>query len=612
MLRLRLLYGLLTIILLLWGVGAASYILLRDSADRFEARIRKNETRLHDNYRVIDAAQTTRTLTATVNSLYLSSLAAPATAEPMERATYDAIKKQLQAQLEVIRLDANRDERWAGVVTRLDQVFDSYFGGYETFFKNTAVEQSERANLLRFMSTQTQRLTDLTENVLTLGEEKMMRHSPPFPDESAKNSLFIVTFVLVGTFIAGLFYFQLIRYLVDPVSALHRSIDEIRKGNFELTLPQPGRGNEFSKVVSAFNDMAAELKTRRGESEENLSRANLVNSAILEAIPSPVFVLGDDTGIVQINPAAEILTDQLGMHGRLPLKIQRILDDCRSTQAHFLPEDPREALLFRINEEEFYYLPRIFRFESETAGHSGWAVLLHNVTRIRWLDDLKTNLLATVSHEIKTPMTGIRMVLHLLLEERTARLDDMQRIMVTSANEDCERLLATLNTLLDLSRAESGATHLVCVPTSLQESLARSARLYAATAESAGVTIEMEESETNFPAVLADPLRLDEVLNNLVSNAVKHSPRGGKVTLRISKPDPEHLRGSIIDEGPGIPEESQSRIFERFYRAPDQKSEGVGLGLFISREIMRAHEGRIGLRERTENLTEFYIDVLLA
>ncbi len=612
MLRLRLLYGLLTIILLLWGVGAASYILLRDSASRFEARIRKNETRLHDEYRVIDAAQTTRTLTVTVNSLYLPSLAGPAPAEPMDRGTYDDLKKQLQAQLEIIRLDANHDERWAGVVTRLDQVFESYFGGYETIFKNTAVEQTERANLLRFMSTQTQRLTDLTENVLTFGEERMLRLSPPVGDESAKNSLFIGTFVLVGTFVAVLIYFQLIRYLVDPVSALHRSIDEIRKGNLELVLPQPGRGNEFSKVVSAFNDMAAELKTRRGESEENLSRANLVNSAILEAIPSPVFVLGDDSGIVQINPAAEQLTEQLGVHGRLPLKIQRILDDCRSTHAHFLPEDPREALLFRINEEEFYYLPRIFRFQSETTGHSGWAVLLHNVTRIRWLDDLKTNLLATVSHEIKTPMTGIRMVLHLLLEERSARLDDMQRIMVTSANEDCERLLATLNTLLDLSRAESGATHLVCVPTSLPDSLARSARLYAATAEAEGITIEMEESETNFPEVLADPLRLDEVLNNLVSNAVKHSPSGGKIILRISKPDPEHLRASVIDQGPGIPEESQSRIFERFYRAPDQKSEGVGLGLFISREIMRAHEGRIGLRERTENLTEFYIDVPLA
>ena len=77
------------------------------------------------------------------------------------------------------------------------------------------------------------------------------------------------------------------------------------------------------------------------------------------------------------------------------------------------------------------------------------------MSHIRWLDDLKTNLLSTVSHEIKTPLTGIRMVLHLLLEERSSKLDEIQKVMVTSANEDCERLLVTLNTLLDLSRAEA-------------------------------------------------------------------------------------------------------------------------------------------------------------
>jgi len=399
---------------------------------------------------------------------------------------------------------------------------------------------------------------------------------------------------------------------VDPVASLHRSIEEIRKGNFELSLPEPSRGSEFSIVISAFNDMAAELKVRRGESDRSLKRANMINSAMLEAIPSPVFVLSDDSGIVQINPSAEQLTESLGVTGRLPLKIQRILDDCRETSAHFLPEDPREALLFRINEEEFYYLPRIFRFASENKLESGWAVLLHNVSRIRWLDDMKTNLLSTVSHEIKTPLTGIRMVLHLLLEERSNHLDEMQKIMVTSASDDCERLLATLNTLLDLSRAESGATHLSRKPMALNDSVARAARLYTGAARAKDVRLEIEDCAKDFPEILGDPIRLDEVMNNLVSNAIKHSPTGGKVVVRQSKPDAEHLRVSVIDEGPGVPEGSQSRIFERFYRAPGQKVDGVGLGLFISREIMRAHEGRIGLRERTEDLTEFYFDVPIA
>jgi signal transduction histidine kinase len=340
-------------------------------------------------------------------------------------------------------------------------------------------------------------------------------------------------------------------------------------------------------------------------------RTNLVNRAILEAIPSPVFVLGEDGRILQLNPAAELLTESLGVPNRIPAKIQRILEESADTGTNHLPEDPREALLFRVGEREHFYLPRIFRFASEDGVHSGRAVLLHNVTRIRWLDDMKTNLLSTVSHEVKTPLTGIRMVLHLLLEERSGTLSPIQRTMVSSANDDCERLLATLNTLLDLSRAESGTTHLDRVPVDLPVALQRSERLFAPKADERKISIQVE-TEGDLPDVSADPLRLDEVLNNLVSNAIKHSPDGGVVTLRTSQPDADHLRVSVIDQGPGVPEEAQSRIFERFFRAPGQDSDGVGLGLFICREIMRAHEGRIGLRERKDNQTEFYIDVPIA
>lgn len=605
MLRLRLFYGLLTIILLLWSVGAAALLLMRDSAMRFD-------TRLRTDYRSIDAAQSVRTLTATLNSRYLPSLAGAPPEQVPDRALYDQLKAELADKIKTIRSDESSEGRWTDVVGRLEQVAGTYFEGYENYFSGKAVSRSEREALLEFQSVQTLRLTDLTENIINLAEEKLFAGSRQLGEESGKNTLFVVTLVLLGTSIAALIYFQLVRHLVDPVDALHRSIEEIRKGNFELTLPEPGQGSEFSKVVSAFNDMAVELKTRRGENDENLLRANMVNRAMLEAIPSPVFVLGDDTGIVQINPAAEKLTESLGVTGRLPLKIQRILDECRENSTHFLPEDPREAILFRIDEQEFYYLPRIFRFDSENASQSGWAVLLHNVSRIRWLDDMKTNLISTVSHEIKTPLTGIRMVLHLLLEERSNKLDEMQRVMVTSANEDCERLLSTLNTLLDLSRAESGSTHLSRVPMGLADGVARAAKLFAGAAAAKGVTIQIENNNGNLPDILADPVRLDEVMNNLVSNAIKHSPSGGAIVLRLAKPDAEHLRVSILDQGPGVPESSQSRIFERFYRAPGQQTDGIGLGLFISREIMRAHEGRIGLRERTGDLTEFFIDVPIA
>ncbi len=601
MLRFRLFFGLLTLIVLLWGVGAAALLLMRDSNKRFEKR-------LTDDYGVVSTSNGFRSITSTLNSTYVPLLTGPprSQAEPPDHSVYLGFAKELNNRLEFLRRSGVNDEQLSTAVR-------TYLDTYEKFLANPPADHESRDRVLSAMSVQTQRITDLSDNISKIAEVSLLTGGRKEAKETAtQNYLFVSTLVLLGTAIAFIIYFQLVRHLVDPVSRLQLSIEEIRKGNFELTLPQPGQGSEFKSVVSAFNDMAAELKHRRGETDDHLMRANLVNRAILEAIPSPVFVLGDDSNIVQINPAAEDLTEKLGVSGRLPLKIQRILDECRKTGAHLLPEDPREALLFRIHEEEFYYLPRIFRFVSDNDKGSGWAVLLHNVSRIRWLDDMKTNLLSTVSHEIKTPLTGIRMVLHLLLEESTSSLNQMQHTMVESANEDCERLLVTLNTLLDLSRAESGTTHLSRIPISIPEALDRSARLYHGAATAKDCTIQVERLDAHLPEALADPVRLDEVLNNLVSNAVKHSPPGGTVTVRCAKQGSEFIRVSVIDRGPGVPEASQGRIFERFFRAPGQSNDGVGLGLFISREIMRAHEGRIGLLERTADQTEFYIDVPLA
>ncbi len=357
---------------------------------------------------------------------------------------------------------------------------------------------------------------------------------------------------------------------------------------------------------------AATLKVKRVEGDENLARANRVNRAVLMALSSPVFVVGDDNTIIQRNRSAEKLVEKSGIRSGLPPKIQPILDECRKTQSDFIPHEPQDAILFQIQEEELYYLPRIFRLDPEIAAQSGWAILLQNISRVRRLDEMKTNLLAIISHEIKTPLTGIRMALLLLLEERGSPLRGKQKTLIASASGDCERLLNTLNNLINLSRAESGITHLERGPITVRSSVERAVRLFAAAAASRDIVLRDEGWDVHLPEILADSVRLDEVLNNLISNAIKHSPDGGKVILRPSKPDTTHVRISVIDQGPGVPEASRGHVFERFYRAPSQSHQGVGLGLYISKEIMAAHDGRIGLCDRTGDCTEFYIDVPIA
>jgi NtrC-family two-component system sensor histidine kinase KinB len=310
--------------------------------------------------------------------------------KPPDKTLFDYNQGELVARLASLR--RSDDDVWNEVLDRLQQELTTYFEEYDQLFRGDIASREDAAKLLTSLSRQSQNISEHSDDVFLLAEERL-KSGVAVENKSANNTLFVTVLVLVGTAIAVFIYHQLVRHMVDPVEGLRRSIDEIRKGNFELTLPEPGADSEFRAVATAFNDMAAELRLRRGETEERVMRTNLVNRAILEAIPSPVFVLGEDGRILQLNPAAETLTEDLGTANRIPAKIQRILDESAESGANHMPEDPREALLFRIGEREYFYLPRIFSFTSEDGIHSGRAVLLHNVTRIRWLDDMKTNLL---------------------------------------------------------------------------------------------------------------------------------------------------------------------------------------------------------------------------
>ncbi|MGC4016313.1 MAG: ATP-binding protein [Luteolibacter sp.] len=603
MLRQRLLLALSALVILLLGVGTAGLLLLRGASTEFDAKLRRS-------IQLLNAEKQLRIETSSINSRYVAPLGF-AFARVPERKTYDDHAKLLKDALKVLQ-DAQSDDGTDGAVLQLTTACEEYLDFYENFFARYPTEQQTRAEAVQNVSRLTQKITDASQMVGKLYEQQLKNTTASLRDRSGNSNFFVFFLMMLGVVIAILIYFHLARAIVDPVVSLAHSIQEVKRGNFELSLPEPAMHNELSSLIPAFNDMAAELRQRRREMDERLLHTNLQNRAVLTAIPVPVFVLREDAGIDQLNPAAEVLQARLGVVGRLPATLQSLLEDCVRNRRNYMPDDIREAALFRIDEEEHYFLPRIFRFSAEQGGGVWWALLLMDVTRFRWLDEMKTNLLATVSHEIKTPLTGIRMVLHLLLEGRTGSLTPMQQNMVGSARDDCERLLVTLKRLLDLVRVESGASQLQLRPVDLGDSVERATRLFSSTAQERDCEIVVEK-EDGLPMVSGDSVRLDEVIQNLLSNALKHGPQGQPVTVGLaSRPDGRFVRMSVMDRGPGIPEELRGRIFDKFFRAPGHKNDGVGLGLSISREIVLAHDGRIGLVDREDGFTEFHVDLPVA
>jgi NtrC-family two-component system sensor histidine kinase KinB len=235
----------------------------------------------------------------------------------------------------------------------------------------------------------------------------------------------------------------------------------------------------------------------------------------------------------------------------------------------------------------------------------GVAVVLHDVTRFRLLDDAKTNLVATVSHELKTPLTSVRMVLHLLLEKTLGPLTRKQDELVETARKDSERLIRILDELLDIARLEAGAASLVKEPVQPADLVRFIVDEAQRSATEAGVTLTTTV-EPGLPPVRVDRQKIGHVFHNFITNAIKYSPRGGQIHVTATTTTDRGVQFSVHDQGPGIPAEFQVCIFDRFFRVPGQVKRGAGLGLTIAREVVVAHGGRVGVRSQPGQGSEFY------
>jgi NtrC-family two-component system sensor histidine kinase KinB len=414
----------------------------------------------------------------------------------------------------------------------------------------------------------------------------------------------MVTVLVVALGIAGYACYKLARSILGPIQSITRATRELGKGNLDQVVTVASK-DELGEMAESFNKMAEEIRNYRQSTTEKILRLHRTMQAALASFPDPVFVLNREGGIELMNLAATELTAALELKDELPEPVRETVGKVLADGESFLPHSFKEVVSFRLNGQENFYLPRVLAMRNEENAMIGVAVVLYDVTRFRLLDDAKTNLVSTVSHEIRTPLTSVRMALHLLLEKKVGALTPRQNDLVVTAREDSERLLRILNDLLDLTRLEEGRTDLnkeKTAPADLVQSVADLMR----DAVAAKNLKLICKTEPGLPAVMVDRQRINHVFTNLINNAIKYSPPKGEILLEATRTGDREVQFSVIDHGPGVPEDFQDRIFDRFYRVPGQTKTGAGLGLSIAREIAVAHGGRIGIRNGTENGSEFY------
>ena len=214
-----------------------------------------------------------------------------------------------------------------------------------------------------------------------------------------------------------------------------------------------------------------------------------------------------------------------------------------------------------------------------------------NLTRLKEVERLKSEFIMAASHELRTPLTSLGMSVDLLLEHAPPEIPAKDRDLLQAAHEEIHRMKTLVNDLLDLSKIEAGRIELEFENVSVPAIFDNVKEIFRGQLDMKEITLT-SETASDLPPVRADANKITWVLTNLISNALRYVNKGGHIALGAQRIGP-HVHICVRDDGPGIPPEYQSRIFQKFVQVKGRETGGTGLGLAICKEILRAHGGAI-------------------
>lgn len=590
MLRTRLYLGLLPLLLLFVSVSGVTTMLYRNLALSLDKDLAANYAAMMGGYEMRDAVAS---MSAALGK------ARDGDADAVRR-DYTFHRARFQKQfMEQSLVSAGKTR--TTLLEKIDEDFSRFdeqakaridYGGDASL---AAMRETE-TTVFRMMAT----LEDLTQS-----DYAEVRASAAKATRLARVSINVLIAATLGAVGLSLFLsYRLARSLLRPIEALNQSVAALGEGRLDHDVPVTSH-DELGELARSFNAMAAKLRVYRDAMTERVTRARRTMEATLTSTPDPLFVVNADGRHEVRNPAAEAIAALPELADGLPAALREPLREVLASGTHYLPTGYEHVVTLHVDGRERHYLPRILAIGDTLTGFGGAAVILQDVTKFRLLDDVKGNLVSTVSHELKTPLTSMLMSVHVLLEESFGSINPRQRDLLETARENSERLLRILNDLLDLSRLEGGASTLNRKPVKVAALLAEMANEMTAIAASNRQRI-MVKTDPALTTVSVDADRVRHVFINLLANACKYSGEGTTIEL-YARPAPDgFVRFGVSDQGAGIPAECTTRIFDRFYRVPDQAKKGAGLGLAIAREIVVAHGGSIACASAPGVGSDFY------
>ena len=493
----------------------------------------------------------------------------------------------------------------AEIIADIETRYRTYRGDLNTFLasSNSNVVSELSGGYFNRLGPDFLALKNRIDDLLHLNQQAMLRANDRAIAISKRAEISTGAMAGLALTLTLIFAWRFTRYFVSPITALTDKARRIGEGNLDQYIDTSSR-DEIGVLASEFNRMAARLRDLRRSDYGRLLVEQKKSDAVIDSIYEPVIVTDSRGGVIKINHAGRQLFGDLtsnGHGGGLTLsgvggeRVLQAVRDAVAMQRPIAAEDSAALVPMRVGGAELSFRLRATPIRDSDGHLLGAVTVLEDITALAELDKLKTGFISVASAKLKEPLGSLQLALHAVIEGETGELNEQQTSMLEDARENAERLDELMRDLLELAEIESGMLKLATERLRPVELAREAAERFQFAAESRHITLE-NKVWPDLPWVIADRKAVVRVFQNLLSNALRHTGRDGKVTIEAAE-RVGRVMFSVRDTGEGIPEGQLTALFGRFVRIGD-KPGGTGLGLALVKRLIESQGGQVSVESR--------------
>ncbi len=495
----------------------------------------------------------------------------------------------MQQQLDSIDLDYSKSVPLFEVALKkqehniTEQGEGSYTGKLRTEFEQLKAGDTTKANIRLMQNT--------IQHILGLNMEAIERKTIAAENTSEKRLTWIIGIAAIILMISFTFSVNFPSIVTNPILQLTEAIKEITNKNYRHRIFIDNK-DEFGELADAFNNMAQRLEYFESSNLNKLMFEKSRAEAVINSLKDASIGIDKNNVILFANFQALQL---LGLKANeiVGKKVEELASS-NDLFAFLVNNESTAPFKIVVENRENYFVREVVEV-AQGEGNSK-VIVLRNITSFKELDVAKTNFIATISHELKTPLAASDFSLKLLSDERIGTLSEEQKELIENLKQDNQRVLKILSELLNMSQVESGRIKINVKEVSPNQIVQNALETVSSGAKEKNIEI-IKDIPEGLPSIMADTEKSTWVLNNLLTNALKFSASGSNIFLTVRQTD-KGVLFSVTDTGPGIVPEYQTKLFDRYFQVPGVNIKGTGLGLAISKEFIDAQKGRIWVESK--------------